>query len=182
MRPLWADLAIREGFQTGRSGWRSAGKYGSATAWTPLASAVGEPSHWGPVASGLHVRARRSPPRLVRTRVPGGLGCRRGPSKPACWLERRPPHRGSHVGAYESAARRIWNAPPVVADSEGRVIRFPVERRHPPRLLTLRELQELFGYSERWWRYRCAEGLPTRRWGKRLRFDPEEVRAWLDER
>ena len=62
------------------------------------------------------------------------------------------------------------------------VARFPLERRHAARLLTLAELIETFGYSERFWRYRLAEGMPCRRWGKRLRFDPTEVERWMEGR
>jgi hypothetical protein len=62
------------------------------------------------------------------------------------------------------------------------IIRFPMERRHAHRLVPLAGLQERFGYSERWWRYRIAEGMPGHRWGSRLRFNPTEVEAWLDER
>jgi predicted DNA-binding transcriptional regulator AlpA len=62
------------------------------------------------------------------------------------------------------------------------VLRFPVEQRQARRLLTLGELIGMFGYSERWWRYRLAEGLPSHKWGARLRFDPTEVREWLEER
>jgi predicted DNA-binding transcriptional regulator AlpA len=63
------------------------------------------------------------------------------------------------------------------------VIPFPTERRNARRLVPLSELQELLGYSERWWRYRMAEpGFPARKWGGRLRFDPAEVERWLDER
>jgi predicted DNA-binding transcriptional regulator AlpA len=66
---------------------------------------------------------------------------------------------------------------------EAQVIRFPVERRQPRRLVSLRELQELFGFSERWWRYRTAEeSFPVHRWGGRLRFDPIEVEQWMEER
>lgn len=63
-----------------------------------------------------------------------------------------------------------------------RVIRFPTERRQPVQLVDVAGLIERFGYSERWWRYRISEGLPCRRWGKRLRFNPEEVEAWLGAR
>ncbi len=66
--------------------------------------------------------------------------------------------------------------------SPGQVIRFPVERRHPEPLLTLAELRGMFAYSERWWRYRIAEGMPRRRWGGQYRFSASEVQAWLDER
>ena len=63
-----------------------------------------------------------------------------------------------------------------------RVVRFPVEHRRAAHLVPLSELQECFGYSERWWRYRLSEGLPRHKWGSRLRFNPTEVEAWLDER
>jgi hypothetical protein len=36
--------------------------------------------------------------------------------------------------------------------------------------------------SERWLRYRVAEGMPTKRFGARLRFDVEEVQNWIEER
>lgn len=49
-------------------------------------------------------------------------------------------------------------------------------------LVSLAQLIELYGYSESWWRARVAEGLPSRKWGSRLRFDPSEVERWLDER
>lgn len=62
------------------------------------------------------------------------------------------------------------------------VVRFPVERTQPRRLVPLSELQDRLGGSERWWRYRIAEGMPARRWGKRLRFDVSEVERWLEER
>ncbi len=62
------------------------------------------------------------------------------------------------------------------------LVRFPTKRTRPRRLLPLAELQERFGFSERWWRYRVAEGLPCHRWGGGLRFDPGEVEAWLDAR
>jgi predicted DNA-binding transcriptional regulator AlpA len=61
------------------------------------------------------------------------------------------------------------------------VIRFPVERRQPRRLVPLTELIELYGFSERWWRYQIAAGLPAHRFGQRaLRFDPLEVEAWME--
>lgn len=61
-----------------------------------------------------------------------------------------------------------------------RIIPLP-ERRQPERLVTLTELIELFGFSERFWRYRLAEGMPVHRWGARLRFKPSEVERWLEE-
>jgi predicted DNA-binding transcriptional regulator AlpA len=63
------------------------------------------------------------------------------------------------------------------------IIRFPVERRDPRRLVPLTELIDLYGFSERWWRYQIAAGLPIHRFGRRaLRFDPAEVEQWLEER
>ena len=62
------------------------------------------------------------------------------------------------------------------------VIAFPVERTLPPRLLTLAEVAATVGFSERWLRYRVAEGMPCRRWANRLRFDIREVEHWLGER
>lgn len=50
------------------------------------------------------------------------------------------------------------------------VIEFPSGRRHASRLVALSELMERYGGSERWWRYRIAEGLPKRKWGGRVRF------------
>lgn len=49
-------------------------------------------------------------------------------------------------------------------------------------LVPLSKLMEDYGYSESWWRARIAEGLPRRKWGGRLRFDPSEVELWLDTR
>ena len=62
------------------------------------------------------------------------------------------------------------------------VIEFPIERRVTRRLVDLTELRELLGMSERWFRYRIAEGMPCKRYGRRLRFDPDEVEAWIEER
>ena len=36
------------------------------------------------------------------------------------------------------------------------VIRFPLERRQPRRLVALAELIDLYGMSERWWRYQIG--------------------------
>lgn len=66
--------------------------------------------------------------------------------------------------------------------AQARIIPFPTERRQAQRLVTLRELRELFGFSERWWRYRLAEGMPSRKWSGGLRFAPDEVQDWLDRR
>jgi hypothetical protein len=65
---------------------------------------------------------------------------------------------------------------------DGDALRFPVERRQPPRLEDIHGLIEAFGYSERWWRYRITEGLPCHKWGSRLRFDLTKVQAWLEQR
>jgi predicted DNA-binding transcriptional regulator AlpA len=62
------------------------------------------------------------------------------------------------------------------------IVRFPVERRRPEPLLTLAELMLELGWSERWWRYRIAEGLPAVRWGGTLRFRMSEVQAWMEAR
>jgi predicted DNA-binding transcriptional regulator AlpA len=62
------------------------------------------------------------------------------------------------------------------------VVRFPLERRRARQLVDLPELLERFGMSERWFRYRIAEGMPAHRYGSRLRFDPVEVERWLKER
>ena len=60
------------------------------------------------------------------------------------------------------------------------VLRPELYRTQARRLVSLPELQERFGFSERWWRYRITEGLPMRKWVGGLRFDPDEVEAWLD--
>lgn len=61
------------------------------------------------------------------------------------------------------------------------LIRFPVERRQPRRLVPLGELIDLYGMSERWWRYQLAAGMPRHRFGRRaLRFDPVEVEEWME--
>lgn len=64
-----------------------------------------------------------------------------------------------------------------------KVIRFPVERAGAPvePLLTLAELQVLYGGSERWWRYRIAEGLTKHPWCGQWRFRASEVEAWMRE-
>lgn len=62
------------------------------------------------------------------------------------------------------------------------LLRFPVERRQPRRLVGLSDLIGLYGMSERWWRYQVAAGMPTHRFGQRaLRFDPVEVERWMEE-
>ncbi len=64
----------------------------------------------------------------------------------------------------------------------GRVIEFPVHRREPEPLLTMRDLVERYQMSERWFHYRLAEGMPSHRWGGRRRFRASEVEAWMDAR
>jgi predicted DNA-binding transcriptional regulator AlpA len=64
----------------------------------------------------------------------------------------------------------------------GQILAFPQDRRRPARLVTLRELADHVGFSERWVRYRVGEGMPCRRWGGRLRFDTIEVERWLEAR
>lgn len=63
-----------------------------------------------------------------------------------------------------------------------RVIEFPAHRRRPEALLSLPELMAHLGRSERWWRYRIAEGMPVVRWGGTLRFRASEVEAWMSDR
>lgn len=60
------------------------------------------------------------------------------------------------------------------------VIQFP--SRQPEPLLTLRELSERYKFSERFWRYRLAEGMPSHRWGGQHRFRASEVEAWMEAR
>lgn len=67
-------------------------------------------------------------------------------------------------------------------DIESELIRFPLERRSATRLVPLVELMDCYGGSKRWWRYRVAEGMPKRKWGGRVRFDPAEVERWMEER
>jgi predicted DNA-binding transcriptional regulator AlpA len=65
---------------------------------------------------------------------------------------------------------------------DGTVVPFPIDRLRPRRLVPLAELRELYGFGERWWRYRVAEGMPAHRFGRRaLRFDPAEVERWMED-
>ncbi len=66
--------------------------------------------------------------------------------------------------------------------STARVIAFPQHRREPEPLLTLRQLAARCQRSERWLRYRLAEGMPSHRWGGGHRFRFSEVEAWMGER
>ena len=66
--------------------------------------------------------------------------------------------------------------------SAATVIRFPSEHREPLRLVPLCELIDAYGMSERWFRYRIAEGMPCHRFGRRaLRFDAIEVKRWIED-
>jgi hypothetical protein len=64
-----------------------------------------------------------------------------------------------------------------------RVLPFPnrgVAAPPPRRLLTLTEIRGLYGYSERFWRYQIAAGMPTHKWaGGSHRFDATEVERWM---
>lgn len=61
------------------------------------------------------------------------------------------------------------------------VIPFPADRRHLRRLVSIADLMDLYGFSERWWRYQIAAGMPAHRFGRRaLRFDPAEVERWME--
>ena len=62
------------------------------------------------------------------------------------------------------------------------VIRFPAHRREPEPMLTMRQVVERFGFSERWWRYRLADGMPAHRWGGQWRFRASEIEAWMETR
>lgn len=64
-----------------------------------------------------------------------------------------------------------------------RILQFPhrgMVAPPPRRLVTLNELRSLYGFSDRWWRYKIAEGMPVHRWtGGSLRFDVTEVEEWM---
>ena len=62
------------------------------------------------------------------------------------------------------------------------IIAFPAHRREPEPMLTMRQLIERFGFSERWWRYRLADGMPAHRWGGQHRFRASEIEAWMGTR
>lgn len=62
----------------------------------------------------------------------------------------------------------------------GRVIAFPAHRREPEPLLKLSDLCDRYGFSERWWRYRLADGMPAHRWGGQWRFRASEIEAWME--
>ena len=63
-----------------------------------------------------------------------------------------------------------------------RVIPFPRHRREPEALLTMRDLVERYQMSERWFRYRLAEGMPAHRWGAQWRFRASEIEVWMEDR
>lgn len=63
-----------------------------------------------------------------------------------------------------------------------RVIQFPAHRREPEPLLTMAQLIDRYAKSERWFRYRLAEGMPAHKWGGTWRFRASEVEAWIEER
>ena len=63
---------------------------------------------------------------------------------------------------------------------DARVIPFPRHRREPEPLLTMRDLVDRYQMSERWFRYKLAEGMPGHRWGGRWRFRASEVEAWME--
>ncbi len=66
--------------------------------------------------------------------------------------------------------------------ASARIIEFPQHRREPEPLLTIADLMERYGFSDRWWRYRLAEGMPAHRWGGRWRFRASEIEAWMESR
>lgn len=61
----------------------------------------------------------------------------------------------------------------------GELVAFP--GRTSEELLSLRDLVEMYKFSERWFRYRIAEGMPKHRWGGQWRFKASEVEAWMDD-
>ncbi len=65
----------------------------------------------------------------------------------------------------------------LVSDLPDNVIPFP--SRRPEEMLSIRDLAARYGVSERWLRYRVAEGMPRHRWGSMYRYKPSEVEAWM---
>ena len=63
----------------------------------------------------------------------------------------------------------------------GQVITFPGRPEREP-LLTMRDVVERYQFSERWFRYRLAEGMPAHRWGGQWRFRASELEAWMASR
>lgn len=56
------------------------------------------------------------------------------------------------------------------------------QRREPEPLLKMKDLVERYQMSDRWFRYRLAEGMPAHRWGGQWRFKASEVEAWMEQR
>lgn len=65
--------------------------------------------------------------------------------------------------------------------ANAKVIPFP-QRPGAERALTVRELAETLGMSERWIAYRRQEGMPSLIYGRSRRFRLSEVEAWLQTR
>jgi excisionase family DNA binding protein len=57
-----------------------------------------------------------------------------------------------------------------------------IDRQSLPRLLDVPQLADHLGVKERHIRRLVAERrIPFIKWGHLIRFDPEEIAAWLDE-
>lgn len=65
--------------------------------------------------------------------------------------------------------------------TDAKVIAFP-QRAGAERALTVRELADALGMSERWIAYRVAEGMPSHQYGRARRFRLSEVESWLARR
>lgn len=65
--------------------------------------------------------------------------------------------------------------------TDAKVIAFP-QRAGAERALTVRELADALGMSERWIAYRRQEGMPSLMYGRSRRFRLSEVEAWLQMR
>jgi hypothetical protein len=88
--------------------------------------------------------------------------------------------RGSRQRAGSAVVNKGDERNEVMNDRISSASTHSVLDRQASRLVPLAELQTLYGFSTRWWRYRIREGLPSRKWLGGLRFDPAEVEAWLD--
>jgi excisionase family DNA binding protein len=62
-----------------------------------------------------------------------------------------------------------------------RVVSLPLRRGYEP-WLNKQQLADYLGFSTRWVELKVREGMPSHRWGNRLRFRVSEVEAWLEER
>lgn len=62
-----------------------------------------------------------------------------------------------------------------------KILQFP-QRPGLERALTVRELADVLGMSERWIAYRVKEGMPSHRYGRARRFRLSEVETWLARR